>query len=126
MLLLCRFEVPDDQAAEFVRRAEHALRLLTAQTGCEGAELGRATESSTSWVLSARFASVADYRRSMGGFEVREQVIPLLSEAKVDDPAAYEVIVAAGEGQATRNVSLLAKDGGTVRLGEAGGEAEPR
>ena len=126
MLLLCRFDVPDDDAAEFTARAENALRLLTAQPGCTGGELCRATEDSTSWVLSVRFESVAAYRRSMSGFEVREQVIPLLSEARVDQPAAHEFVVTATGGTTERQVSMLAKDAYTVRPSEAGGPAEPR
>lgn len=126
MLLLCRFDVSDDHVADFISRAEHVLRLLTAQPGCDGGQLCRATEGSSSWVLSARFASVADYRRSMSGFEVREHVIALLSQARVDEPSAYESIITSADGQCQRYDSLLAKDAGTVALGDAAGRADPR
>jgi hypothetical protein len=126
MLLLCRFDVPEGGTAEFVEHAERALGLLTAHPGCTGGELARATEDAATWVLTVRFDSVVAYRRAMSGFEVREVVVPLLSQARTDDPAAYEVVVAAAGGTSSRYVSMLAKDADTVRPADAGGRAEPR
>ena len=126
MLLLCRFDVADDDAAEFLDAAERALALLTGRDGCTGGELARAIEDATSWVLTVRFESVVAYRRAMSGFEVREHVIPFLSRARVEDESAHELTLTAAAGTTERHTSLLAKDAATVRLGEAGGRAEPR
>ena len=126
MLLVCRFEVPAAEAAEFTATARHALELLTAQPGCRSGRLGRATDVADRWVLVVEFDSVVAYRRSMAPFPVRELVVPLLSRALADEPAAFELTVSAADGHADEHVSLLAGDAGTVRLGEAAGPADPR
>lgn len=126
MLLVCRFEVPESGLDEFTGRVARALELLTAQPGCLRGVLGRSAEHGTRWVLTVEFESIVAYRKALSPFEVREQVIPLLSEALVDEPSDYEVLMVAGDGQATRRESVLAADASTVRIGEAGGPARPR
>ncbi|WP_187352053.1 antibiotic biosynthesis monooxygenase family protein [Allosaccharopolyspora coralli] len=126
MLLLCRFDVTEAEVDEFVDSADRALALLTARDGCLGGELARAIEEPATWVLTIRFESVVAYRRALSGFEVREHVIPLLSRARVDVQSAHETALTAEGGATHRHTSLLAKDAGTVRLGEAAGPADPR
>ncbi|MCP2165192.1 antibiotic biosynthesis monooxygenase family protein [Goodfellowiella coeruleoviolacea] len=126
MLLVCGFTVGPEQREGFVRRAEHALRLLTAQPGCVRAALGQATEAADRWVLTAEFASVVAYRRALSPFEVREHVVPLLAEALTDQPAAYETVLSASAGAVREQPSLLAADADTVRRDQAGGPAAPR
>jgi quinol monooxygenase YgiN len=101
VLLVCRFQ-PADPAA-FADRARRALALLTAAPGCLGGELGRAVDEPERWVLTARFASVHAYRRALSPFDVREHVVPLLSEAQ---PSTFETLVAAVDGQVTSHPSL--------------------
>lgn len=108
MLLVCRFEIADADAAAFLERAGRALELLTAADGCLGGELGRSIEEPGRWVLAVRFASVVAYRRALSPFPVREHVVPLLSEALVDEPATYETRVSAAAGAARIHPSLLA------------------
>jgi hypothetical protein len=126
VLLVCRFEVPAAEATEFAATARHALELLTAQPGCRTGRLGRATDEADRWVLVVEFDSVVAYRRALSPFPVREVVVPLLSRALADEPAAFELAVSAADGVADEHVSLLADDAGTVRLGEAAGPANPR
>lgn len=111
VLLVCRFAVPDADAAavaRFTGRARRALELLTAATGCHGGDLGRAVDDPDRWVLAVRFVSVDAYRRALSPFEVREHVVPLLSEALADEPATYEVLLGGTGGTVTERVSLLA------------------
>ncbi|HZZ49034.1 MAG TPA: antibiotic biosynthesis monooxygenase family protein [Pseudonocardia sp.] len=108
MLLICRFDISPDGEQEFLSRARRALALLTAASGCRHAELARAIEQPTRWVLTARFDSVVAYRRALSPFDVREHVIPLLSEALADEPATYETLVDASSGAITEHTSLLA------------------
>jgi quinol monooxygenase YgiN len=103
VLLVCRFQ-PTDPAA-FADRARRALALLTAAPGCLGGELGRAVDEPERWVLTARFASVDAYRRALSPFDVREHVVPLLSEAQ-PEPSTFETLVAAVDGQVTTHPSL--------------------
>jgi quinol monooxygenase YgiN len=110
VLLVCRF-APDDVDA-FVARARRALALLVEQPGCRDAQLGRATDDPGRWVLVASFDSVTAYRRALQPFEVREHVVPWLSEALADEPAAYERRLEAGPDQGVvEHESLLSPDG---------------
>lgn len=127
MLLVCRFRPPDAAAAAvLVRRAGHAIELLTAQPGCLEATLAQATDDPAAWLLTARFASVAAYRRAMSPFPVREHVAPLLAEALTDEPAVYEPRLHGTDGAVAEIVSMIAGDAATVRLGEAAGPTTPR
>lgn len=107
VLLVCRFGAPADPTS-FLARARRALELLTAAPGCLGGELGRAVDDPDRWVLTVRFASVDAYRRSLGPFEVRTHVVPLLSEALADEPSTYESLVTAASGESEEHRSLLA------------------
>lgn len=105
MLLVCRFQPADP--AEFAERARRALALLTTARGCLGGELGRAVDEPEQWVLTVRFASVDAYRRALSPFDVREHVVPLLSEAW-PELSTFETLVTAVDGQVTTHPSLLA------------------
>lgn len=107
MLLVCRFAPDEADQAGFVGRARRAVALLAAQPGCEGVDLGRAIEEPRSWVLVARFATVSAYRRALQPFDVREHVVPLLSEALTDEPAAHERALVAGPEGVDERPSLL-------------------
>ncbi|MGH3882671.1 MAG: antibiotic biosynthesis monooxygenase family protein [Pseudonocardiaceae bacterium] len=113
MILICRFILDAAEPAsveDFLTRARRALSLLTAQQGCLGGQLGRSPDDITRWVLVVQFASVVAYRRALSSFEVREHVVPLLSEALADEPGSYEVLAAAQRGVVTDHRSLLAPD----------------
>ncbi len=104
MLLVCRFA---DPGASFPARAGRALELLTAQPGCLGGDLGRSVDEPGAWVLTVRFATVDAYRRALSPFDVRAEVVPLLSEA-VPDVSTYETLGRATEGRLVTFPSLRA------------------
>jgi hypothetical protein len=110
VILICRFAVEPARAGDFLTRARRTLRLLTAQQGCLGGQLGRSPDDTTRWVLAVQFESVVAYRRALSVFEVREHVVPLLSEALTGEPGSYEVLAAAEGGAVTDHASLLALD----------------
>ncbi|MGH3946999.1 MAG: antibiotic biosynthesis monooxygenase family protein [Pseudonocardiaceae bacterium] len=110
MILICRFVVDPSGTQDFLTRARRALGLLTAQQGCLGGHLGRSPDDIMRWVLVVRFESVVAYRRALSPFDVREHVVPLLSEALTGEPAGYEVLAAAQRGVVTDHGSLLAPD----------------
>jgi quinol monooxygenase YgiN len=110
VLLICRYRVSADDRAAFVDRARRALALLSRAEGCVHAGLGRAVDQPDRWVLTARFASVVAYRRALAPFDVREHVVPLLSEALTGEPGSYEVLADARDGAVTDHASLLARD----------------
>ena len=109
MILICHFAVDPVQADDFVTRARRALALLTAQRGCLGGQLGRSPDDTTRWVLVVQFETVVSYRRTLSVFEVREHVVPLLSEAR-PEPSTFETLVSAVDGRPTIHPSLLALD----------------
>ncbi len=110
MILISRFVVNPAQAEDFLARARRALALLTAQRGCLGGQLGRSPDATARWVLVVQFESVVAYRRTLSVFEIREHVVPLLSEALTGEPGGYEVLADADEGAVTDHASLLALD----------------
>jgi quinol monooxygenase YgiN len=110
VILICHFVVGPAQAQDFLTRARRALGLLTAQQGCLGGQLGRSPDDITRWVLAVQFESVVAYRRALSPLDVREHVVPLLSEALTGEPGSYEVLAAAQGGAVTNHVSLLAPD----------------
>jgi quinol monooxygenase YgiN len=110
VLLICRFAVEPAAEEEFVTRAHRALSLLTAQPGCLDGQLGRSPDDTTRWVMAVRFESVVAYRRALSPFDVREHVVPLLSEALTGEPGGYEVLAAAEGGAVQDHGSLLAAD----------------
>ncbi len=106
MILVCKFAATDPAA--FLPRARRALELLTAADGCTGGELGRSIDEPDHWVLTVRFTGVHAYRRALRPFDVREHVVPLLSEAETDTPQTYETLTEAAGGTAVDHRSLLA------------------
>jgi quinol monooxygenase YgiN len=107
VLLVCRFAVPEADAPGLLTHARRALQLLTAQPGCRGGELGRSPDDPQRWVLLARFDSVVAYRRALSPFDVREHVVPLLSDALTGEPATFEVLLDAADGRVAEHTSLL-------------------
>jgi hypothetical protein len=110
VILICHFALNPGQTHDFYTRARRALGLLTVQEGCLSGQLGRSPDEVTRWVLAVRFESVVAYRRALSVFEVREHVVPLLSEALTGEPGSYEVLADARDGAVTDHASLLARD----------------
>jgi quinol monooxygenase YgiN len=108
VLLICRFDVSRSDEEAFLRRARLALSLLTQARGCLDGTLGRATEQPGRWLLAVRFTSVDAYRRALSPYDVKEHVVPLLSEALTDEPATYETVAECRDGTLTEHTSVLA------------------
>lgn len=117
MLLVCHLVLPAGAGAgeDLLRRAHRAAALLSSQPGCRGVELGRSVDDPAQWVLTARFDSVTAYRRSLGPFDVREHVVPLLSLAVEDPgtvPSTFETLLEAVDGTVTARGSDREPGGG--------------
>jgi quinol monooxygenase YgiN len=117
MLVVTRFVVAEQEATAFRDRARRAVDALAAQPGLVGAQVARATDDPTRWVLTLQWDSVGAYRRALSSFDVKVGAVALLSEA-VDEPTAFEVLDGRGERVVTAD-SALAPDAASVRLGEA-------
>jgi hypothetical protein len=111
-VVVIRFVVPAD-ATTFGDEAADVARLLSSFPGCAGVDVGRASDDGTLWCLTARWDTVGHYRRALGDYDVKTQVVPFLSRA-IDEPTAYEVLFTVdAEGERTASGDLAA-DAGTV------------
>jgi hypothetical protein len=120
VLVVTRFTVPAATARVFLERAKIALATLAAHPGYLRGRIGRASDDPERWVITTEWAGVGAYRRAIGSYEGKLSAAPLLSEAH-DEPSAYEIIYAQGDGEAVERPSDRAVDAGTVGLGEAAG-----
>ncbi|HEY2790951.1 MAG TPA: antibiotic biosynthesis monooxygenase family protein [Micromonosporaceae bacterium] len=91
MLVVNRFRIGADGAAEFTDRANDALTALAARPGYLRGELGRAYDDPEQWALITEWESVGAYRRALGGFDVKVTATPLLAQS-LDEPSAYEIL----------------------------------
>ena len=129
MLLVRHYRVGAGDAAGFTARARRAIELLTAQPGCLRVTLARATEDGQTWLLVAEFESVNAYRRALSPFDIREHVVPLLSEpdqAGTGGPSTFESLLVGADGVVTEQPSVIAADAGEVGVGQAAGPAKAR
>ena len=95
VLVVNRFEVPEEQAAAFADDLAAAHALLAAKPGYVEGAVGRNLDDPTLWVLQTRWTNVGSYRRALSAYDVKLGAVPLLSRA-IDEPSAYEVFDAEG------------------------------
>ncbi|MCZ3385391.1 MAG: antibiotic biosynthesis monooxygenase [Actinomycetia bacterium] len=112
-VVVMRFAVDSDAADAFTAEARDVARLLAGFDGCEGVEVGRASDDPTLWVMVARWQSVGSYRRALSSYEVKLNAVPFLSKA-IDEPTAFEVLYALDEDGERTASGDLAGDAGTV------------
>lgn len=91
-MVVNRFRVPAERAAEFRERLQAAYEVLAAQRGFEDGGVGRNVDDPELWLLSTRWRDVGSYRRALSAYEVKLTAVPVLSLA-VDEPSAYEAVV---------------------------------
>ena len=89
MLVVNRFTVSEDVAAEFRVDLEAALAVLAQQKGYADGQLGRNVDDPTLWTMVTRWRDVGSYRRALSTYDVKLGAVPLLSRA-IDEPSAYE------------------------------------
>lgn len=97
VLVVTRYVVTAQDAETFEGQARQALDALAARAGWRSGRIGRAADDPSLWVLTTEWDSVGAYRRALSAYDVRVQAVPLLSLA-IDEPSAYEVLVAEGHG----------------------------
>lgn len=116
MLVVTRYRLDDagpDAAETFLGGARAALAALGDRPGFRSGRIGRAADDPATWVLATEWEHVGAYRRALSAYEVKLHAVPLLSLA-VDEPTAFEVLVATGEGSGS-----TASDGGSDRASDA-------
>ena len=122
MLVVTRFDVPADESATFLPRAQAALAAFAARPGYVRGRIGRAADDPTAWVLTTEWVGVGAYRRSLSSYDVKVDAAPLLSLGR-DEPSAFEVLHADDSEGASASPSRRAVDASQVGVGEASGPA---
>lgn len=117
VLVVSRYRVEADRAAWLVRMRA-ALGVLGESAGFLRGQIAQATDDGALMVVSTSWANVGAYRKALSRFEVKAQVIPLLSQA-VDEASAFEAVVVRDESGEHLFASGLAADHGDVGLGSA-------
>jgi quinol monooxygenase YgiN len=112
-VVVMRFVVSDAETGQFRADATSASRVLGACDGCLGIDVARASDDPAQWIVTARWASVGDYRRALSSFDVKLQAVSFLSRA-IDEPTAFEVLFAVDEAGEREVSGDLAGDAGTV------------
>jgi hypothetical protein len=108
MIVVMQF-APTDEAA-FVPALELALTTLAARPGYLRGQGGRSMDDPDAWILVTHWASVGDYRRALGNYDVKLHATPLLAQA-LDRPSAFEELLDVDPaGVLTRHASDRAED----------------
>jgi quinol monooxygenase YgiN len=122
VLVVTRFDVPEQESATFLPRAQAALAAFAARPGYVRGRIGRAADDPTAWLLTTEWEGVGAYRRSLSSYDVKVDAAPLLSLGR-DEPSAFEVLHA-DEGTATlTSTSRRAADAARANVGESSGPA---
>ena len=89
VLVVNRFQVPEEEAAAFREQLEAALAVLAQQEGYADGQLGRNLDDPTLWAMVTRWRDVGSYRRALSKYDVKVGAVALLGRA-IDEPSAYE------------------------------------
>lgn len=98
VIVIIRFEVSEEQTAQFTEQASRAIEVLQAKVGLLSLDFGRNVDEPRLWTLTTRWKNVGSYRRALGGLESKMIVVPMLSLA-IDEPSAYDEPDLVGENQ---------------------------
>ena len=118
MLVVTRFQVPEQEAEAFLPQARAALAAFAARPGYLRGRVGRAADDPTAWVLTTEWDGVGSYRRSLSAYDVKVDAAPLLARGH-DEASAFEILLS-DEGTAP---SRRAADAARSAVGESSGPA---
>ena len=103
MLTISRFRSPGEGFAD---EAAPVVEWWSARPGCLSLELVRNLDEPDLWAIVGRWASAGVSRRSVGGFEAKMLLTPLLSRA-IDEPSAYLPPAEVGDNRPRGETPLL-------------------
>jgi hypothetical protein len=117
VLVVSRYRVDADRA-NWLAQMRAALAILGQSSGFLRGQIAQATDDANLMVVSTSWMNVGAYRKALSRFEVKMQMIPLLSTA-IDEPSAFESVVVLDESGEQLFASGLAADHDDVGLGSA-------
>jgi quinol monooxygenase YgiN len=92
VLVVSRFDVPEDEADVFLEQARVALAAFADRDGYVQGRIGRAPDDPTAWVMTTEWVGVGAYRRSLSPYDVKVALAPLLARGR-NEPSAFEILV---------------------------------
>jgi heme-degrading monooxygenase HmoA len=123
VIVVTRFDVPEDEATAFLPKAQAALSAFAERPGFLRGRVGRAADDPTAWVLTTEWDGVGAYRRSLSAYDVKVHGAPLLGLGR-DEVSAFEVMLSEDQAQPlAKSPSARAADAATSAIGESSGPA---
>jgi len=119
---LLRFRSHDVPA--LIAQLRAAIALLSTKAGFINAHLARAIDDPELIVLQLGWDTVGSYRRALSSYDVKVEVVPVMSQA-IDEPTAFEVLHFRDASGVIDAPGALAADASTVSLGSASAEVVP-
>lgn len=124
LVVVNRFRVTGEQAAQFADDARAALEALAQSDGFIDAILGQSTDETDLRLITTRWHGVGAYRRALSRFEVKIAAVPLLSRA-IDESSAFEAVHMISDRGAESAKSGRAADADAIGLGQAAAASVP-
>jgi quinol monooxygenase YgiN len=125
VLVTMRFTVPQRERTAFLGQARAGVDLLRSRAGCLGVEVLQSVDHAEEILITTRWQDMGSYRKAMSAYEIKEKVIPFLSQAR-DEDSTFELLVQADSGDVRTYDSGLSADAETTQLGSASTPAAPR
>lgn len=119
---LLRFRSSD--VAGLMALLRESVSLLATKEGFVDARVSRAIDDGALVTLELSWDTVGSYRRALSSYDVKVQVVPIMSQA-LDEPTAFEVLHVRDARGAADATGALAADAGTVSLGSASADVVP-
>lgn len=119
---LLRFRSHD--VPSLIAQLRAAIALLSTKVGFINAHLARAIDDPELIVLQLGWDTVGSYRRALSSYDVKVEVVPVMSQA-IDEPTAFEVLHFRDASGVIDAPGALAADASTVSLGSASAEVVP-
>lgn len=119
--VIAQLVVPADARDHFDQGYERMVALCTESRGFLSSELGQSTDSLEDLTLIHRWADVGAYRKFLGRYEVKLEVIPFLSTF-TKESVTVEIVSDSQSDRLERGTSSLAFDAQTFNRGSIHGE----
>ena len=119
---LLRFRSHDVPA--LVAQLRGSVALLSTKPGFINAHMARAIDDPELIVLQLGWDTVGSYRRALSAYDVKVEVVPVMSQA-LDEPTAFEVLHFRDASGAVDSTGALAADADSVSLGSAAADYVP-
>lgn len=119
---LLRFRTRD--VPMLMSQLRESVALLATKDGFVNAHIARAIDEPDVIVLQVGWDTVGSYRRALSAYDVKVQVVPVISQA-LDEPTAFEVLHFRDAHGAIDARGTLAADAATVSLGSASAQIVP-